>query len=41
VPCGKIKGLPIGMMLVANHFDEASAIRASAAFESSTNWTKR
>ena len=22
VPCGKIKGLPIGMMLVANHFDE-------------------
>jgi len=41
VPCGKIKGLPIGMMLVANHFDESSTIRASAAFEGSTNWTKR
>jgi amidase len=41
VPCGKIKGLPIGMMLVAKHFDEASAIRAAAAFEKSTDWTKR
>ena len=41
VPCGKIKGLPIGMMLVANHFDEASAIRASAGFENSTDWKKR
>ena len=41
VPCGKIKGLPIGMMLVAKHFDETSAIRAAAAFEKSTDWTKR
>ena len=41
VPCGKVKGLPIGMMLVGRHFDETSCIRAAAAFEGSTDWTKR
>jgi amidase len=41
VPCGKVNGLPIGMMLVAKHFDEASTIRAAAAFEKSTDWTKQ
>ncbi len=39
IPCGKVKGLPIGMMIVAKHFDEATAIRVAAAFAGSTDWT--
>src|SRR6185437_1654601 len=33
VPCGKVGGLPVGLMLVGKHFDEASLIRAGHAFE--------
>ena len=29
VPCGKVNGLPIGMMLVGRHFEEATLIRAA------------
>jgi amidase len=38
VPCGMIDGLPVGMMLVGRHFDEASVIRAAAAFEKIGDW---
>ena len=41
IPCGKIDGLPIGMMLVGKHFDETTLIRAGKAFEDATEWTKR
>jgi amidase len=41
VPCGMVDGLPIGMMLVARHFDEATLIRAAAAFEGTGDWKKR
>ena len=33
LPCGLSDGLPIGMMLVAKHFDESSIYRAAHAFE--------
>ncbi|MEY2336521.1 amidase [Acidithiobacillus ferrianus] len=33
VPCGSSDGLPIGMMLVAKHFDEATIYRAAYAYE--------
>ncbi len=33
VPCGKVDGLPVGMMLIAGHHDEATIYRAAAAFE--------
>jgi amidase len=33
VPCAKIDGLPIGMMLIGRWFDEATLYRAAAAFE--------
>lgn len=33
VPCGLSAGLPVGMMLVAKHFDERSIYRAAHAFE--------
>jgi amidase len=35
VPCGASGGLPIGMMLVAKHFEEAVLYQAAAAFERS------
>ena len=31
MPCGSSDGLPIGMMLVAKHFDESSIYRAAYA----------
>jgi amidase len=33
VPCGDVDGLPVGMMLVGRHFDEATLYRAAYAFE--------
>jgi amidase len=41
VPCAKIDGLPIGLMLVGKHFDEPTLIRAAEAFEKATEWQKR
>ena len=35
VPCGTGDGLPIGMMLVAKHYDEPAIYRAAYAFEQS------
>jgi aspartyl-tRNA(Asn)/glutamyl-tRNA(Gln) amidotransferase subunit A len=34
VPCGSSKaGLPIGLQLIGNHFDEARLLNAAYAFE--------
>ncbi len=33
VPCGEVDGLPVGMMLVGRHFDEATLYRGAYAFE--------
>jgi amidase len=33
VPCGKVDGLPIGMMLIGRQYDEATVLRAAAAYE--------
>ena len=41
VPCGKVGGLPVGMMLVGRHFDEATLFRAAHAFEQADDWQKR
>ncbi len=41
IPCAKIDGLPVGMMLVGKHFDETTLIGAARAFENSVNWEKR
>jgi amidase len=38
VPCGMSDGLPISMMLVGKHFDEATIYRAAYAFEKDANW---
>ena len=38
VPCGMAHGLPIGMMLVGRHFDEALLYRVAHAFEQQSDW---
>ncbi|WP_020186309.1 amidase [Methylopila sp. 73B] len=38
VPCGVRDGLPVGLMLIGKHFDDATVIAASAAFESLGDW---
>ncbi len=42
LPCGFTKsGLPIGMQLIANHFQEEKIFRAAYAYEQSTEWHKQ
>jgi amidase len=38
VPCGLVRGMPVGLMFVGRHFDEASTIAAAAAFERLGDW---
>ena len=38
VPCGLSDGLPVGLMLVGKHFDEATIYRAAHAYEQSVDW---
>lgn len=38
VPCAMRNSLPVGMMLVGNHFDEATLYQAASAFEKHTDW---
>ena len=41
VPCGRIDGLPVGMMLVGRHHDEATLYRVAHAFEQSGDWREQ
>jgi amidase len=38
VPCGMSDGLPVSMMLVGKHYEEASVYRLASAFEKSRDW---
>jgi amidase len=38
MPCAKIDGLPVGMMLVGRHYEEATIYRAAHAFEQAYDW---
>ena len=38
LPCGLVDGLPVGLMLIGRHYDEATIYRAAHAFEQSGNW---
>ncbi|MEQ8347183.1 MAG: amidase [Sneathiellaceae bacterium] len=39
IPCGKVDGLPVGLMIVTRHFDEAMAIRIADAYAGAVDWT--
>ena len=42
LPCGfDADGLPIGMQIVGNHFDEATILRLAHAYEQATEWRGR
>jgi amidase len=38
LPCGLIDGLPVGLMLIGKHHDEATIYQAAAAFERGVDW---
>ncbi len=41
IPCGLGEGdRPIGLMLIAKHFEESTLYRAADAFERKNDWTK-
>lgn len=40
VPCGKVNGLPVGLMLVGKRFDDGTVFRAAHAFEQQGDWEK-
>jgi amidase len=41
IPCGMREGLPVGLMLVGKHYDEATIYRAAYHFEQSAHWEQR
>jgi amidase len=41
LPCGLAEGLPVGLMLIGKHYDEATIYRAAHAFEQGTDWRSR
>ena len=38
VPCAKLGGMPVGLMLVAPHFREDVLLQAAAAYQQSVDW---
>ena len=40
VPCGMSDGLPIGLMLIGRHFDDATLLQLGYAYEQSVDWRK-
>jgi len=40
VPCGMSDGLPIGLMLIGRHFEDATLLRMGYAYEQSVDWRK-
>jgi amidase len=36
IPCGKVDGLPVGLMLIGRHFDESTVLRAAHGYERKT-----
>lgn len=41
VPCGIVEGLPVGMQLIGNHFDEARLLNVAHQFQQVTDWHKQ
>jgi amidase len=41
VPCAMVKGLPVGLMLVGRHFEEATLIKLAHQIEHARDWRTR
>ena len=41
VPCALGDGLPVGLMLVGRHYDEATVYKAARAFEQAEDWKRK
>ncbi|HEY1852581.1 MAG TPA: amidase [Candidatus Binataceae bacterium] len=40
IPCGMSDGLPIGLMMIGRHFDDATLLQLGFAYEQSVDWRK-
>jgi amidase len=40
IPCAMSRGLPVGLMLIGGHFDDATLLRIGYAYEQSVEWWK-
>lgn len=38
IPCGQVDGLPVGLQLLGNYFDEARMLGAAHQFQQATDW---
>src|SRR6266480_3261814 len=38
VPCARVNGLPVGLMMVGRHFEETTLIQLASAIEASGDW---
>jgi len=41
LPCGFLRGLPIGMQLMGSHFDDRRLLGLGAAYQQETDWHRR
>jgi amidase len=40
MPCGRVNGLPVGLMMVGRHFEETTLIQLAAAVEAGVDWKR-
>ena len=41
IPCGFSQGLPVGLQLMGNHFDEARLLNVAHRYQQETDWHTR
>ena len=41
IPCGDVDGLPLGLQLVGNYFDEARLLNVAHQYQTATDWHTR
>ena len=40
IPCGRVDGLPVGLMIVGDRFDETTVLAAGRAFEAALDFSE-